>query len=119
MKLVDEKVLTTNADRELFGRLVIAAKSRDINLKYVLSYELSTVPFYLARTDGRLRKTNKSVIMAELEKKLDVQLKLPQVTTSTEYTAQLFDAMALVHMTNSIGTSTFCENNGIEILPAY
>ena len=119
VKLVDEKVLTTNADRELFGRLVIAAKSRDINLKYVLSYELSTVPFYLARTDGRLRKTNKSVIMTELEKKLDVQLKLPQVTTSTEYTAHIFDAMALVHKTNSIGTSTFGENNGIEILPAY
>ena len=33
----DEKVLTINADHELFGRLVIAAKSRDINLEDVLS----------------------------------------------------------------------------------
>ena len=63
LKLVDEKVLTINADRELFGRLVIAAKSRDINMKDVLSYALSAVPFSLAHTDGSLRKTNKSVLM--------------------------------------------------------
>ena len=109
VKLVDEKVLTINADRELFGRLVIAAKSRDINLKDVLSYELSAVPFSLAHTDGSLRNTNKSVLMAELEKKVDVQLKLPQVTTSTISTAHIFDAMALVHMTKSFGASTFRE----------
>ena len=106
MKLVDEKVLTINADRELFCRLVIAAKSRDINLKDVLSYELSAVPFSLAHTDGSLRENQ---LMAELEKKVDVQLKLPQVTTSTISTAHIFDAMALVHMTKSFGASTFGE----------
>ena len=47
--------------------------------------------------------------MAELEKMVDVQLKLPQVTTSTIYIAHIFDAMALVHMTNSFGASTFDE----------
>ena len=109
VKLVDEKVLTINADRELFGRLVIAAKSRDINLNDVLSYELSAIPFALAHTDGSLRKTNKSVLMAELEKKVDVQTKLPQVITSTTSTAHIFDAMALVHMTKSFGASTFGE----------
>ena len=109
VKLVDEKVITINADRELFGRLVIAAKSRDINLKDVLSYELSAVPFALAHTYGSLRKTNKSVLMAELENKVDVQTKLPQVTTSTTSTAHIFDAMALVHMTKSFGASTFGE----------
>ncbi len=54
----------------------------------------------MTHTDGNLRKTNKSVIMAELEKMVDVQLKLLQVTTSTIYIANIFDAMALVHMTN-------------------
>ena len=38
-----------------------------------------------------------------------IQLKLPQVTTSAISTAHIFDAMALVHMTNSFGTSTFSE----------
>ena len=37
VKLVYEKVLVINADRELFGRLVIAAKSRVINLKMSLA----------------------------------------------------------------------------------
>ena len=93
----EDNEISPNADRELFGRLVFAAKSRDINLKDVLSYELSAVPFSLADTDGSLMETNKSVFMAELDKKVDVQLKLPQVTTSTIYIAHIFDDMALVH----------------------
>ena len=109
MKLVYEKVLVINADRELFGRLVFAAKSRVIKLKDVLSYELSAVPFSFVHTDGSLRKTNKSVLMAELDKKVDVQLKLPQVTTSSIYIAHIFDDMALVHMTKSFGASIFDE----------
>jgi len=44
VKTSELKVITVAADRELFGRLVISAQSRDINLKDVLSYELSTVP---------------------------------------------------------------------------
>ena len=71
------------------------------------SYELSAVPFTLAHTDGSLRETNKSVLMAKLDKKVDVQLKLPQVTTSTISIAHIFDDMALVHMTKSFGASTF------------
>ena len=46
--------------------------------------------------------------MAEPEKMVDVQLKLPEVTASTIY-AHDFDAMALVHMTKSFGASTFDE----------
>ena len=109
MKLVDEKVLTINAEHELFCRLVTAAKSRDINLEDVLSYRLSAVPFALIHTDGSARKNNKNLLMAELEKKIDDQLKLPQVTTSTVPTANVFDVMALVHITQSFGASTFGE----------
>ena len=47
--------------------------------------------------------------MAELENMVDVQLKLTQVTTSTIYFAHISDAMALVHMTTSVGASTFDE----------
>ena len=107
MKLVNEKVLNINSDCELFSRLVVAAKSRGINLKDVLSYELSVVPFSMAHTDGSLRKTNKIVLMADLEKMVYVHLKVLQVTTSTIATAHIFDAMALVHMTKSFGASIF------------
>ena len=63
----------------------------------------------LAHTDGSLRQTNKSVLMAELEKMVYVHLKLPHVTTSMISTAGILDAMALVHMTKSFGASTFGE----------
>ena len=52
VKLVDENVITGNADGELFGRLVIAAKSRDINLKDVLNYELSADENQQERSHG-------------------------------------------------------------------
>ena len=69
-----------------------------MNMNDVISYELSAVSFYLVHTDGSLRTTNKSVVMAELEKKADIQLKLPpQVTTSTLSTTHIVDAMALTH----------------------
>ena len=77
---------------------VIAANSRDINLKDVISYELSVEPFSLDHTDGSLKKNNKGVFMNELEKKVDVQLKLPQVVTSAISIAHIFDAIALVHV---------------------
>lgn len=57
----NDKVITVSADRDLFGRLLIAANTREINLKEVLSYELSAVPFALAHQDGSIRKTTKSV----------------------------------------------------------
>ena len=60
VKAVNDKLVTAGADRELFGRLLIAANVRQINLKEVLCYELSSVPFSLAYQDGSLRKTNKS-----------------------------------------------------------
>ena len=41
VKLVDDKVLNIIADGEVFGRLVIAAKSRVINMKDVISYATS------------------------------------------------------------------------------
>ena len=44
VKTADEKVITLNTDRELVGRLVIAAKSRDSNLREIPSYELSVSP---------------------------------------------------------------------------
>ena len=56
VKSVDEKLVTVSADRNLFGRLLIASRSRDIDLREVLKYELDSVPCALAHPDGSLRK---------------------------------------------------------------
>ena len=48
VKASNDEFVTVRADRDLFGRLLIASNARQIDLKEVLSYELSTVPFALA-----------------------------------------------------------------------
>ena len=58
----NDRFVTVRADRDLFGRLLIASNARQIDLKEVLSYELSTVLFALAHQDSSLQKTTKSVL---------------------------------------------------------
>lgn len=106
VKAADEKIISVSADRDLYGHLVISAKSRDINLKEVLSYELSTVPFSLAHSDGSLRKTTKSVLLTEMEKKVSMQVKLPAPGRGISM-AYMIDAMASVQMIQAGSAATF------------
>jgi len=66
----NDKLVTDNADRDLFGRLLIVSNTCQICLKDVLSFELSPVPYSLANSDGSLRKGVKSVLGSILEKDL-------------------------------------------------
>lgn len=96
------------ADRDLFEWLLIVANVRQINLKEVLSYELSPVPVALAHPDGSLRKTNKSVLSAVIKKGISVLQRLPQPPTETT-SVHILDGMALVQMAKSDGVKTFGE----------
>ena len=65
-KKTHDKFATVRADRDLFGRLLIAPNARQIDLKDVLRKfltELSTLPFALARQDGSLQKTTKAYLL--------------------------------------------------------
>ena len=93
LKRAEEKELTINADRSLFGPLLVVAKSRDIDLREVLSYELSNVRYALAHPDGSLRKTTKSFLLAELE---SVSPSLGRLPRSELEAAFIFDGMALL-----------------------
>ena len=73
----DDKVISVSADRELFSRLIIAAKAREIGMKEVLTYELSDVPFALFHSDVTLRKPTKSTLLAVLEDDVAVSARLP------------------------------------------
>ena len=87
--------------------LLIAANSREINLKEVLSYELSSVPFALAHQDGGIHKTTKSVLAKMLENQVEV---LPRLSPASPLeTVHILDGMAIVQMTKSAGASTFGE----------
>ena len=59
VKSAKDKTSTVTADRDIFGRLLIVAKARDVNLKDVLRYELSSVPHALAYSNGTFCKNVK------------------------------------------------------------
>ena len=97
VKAGDEKSITVHADRDLFGRLLIGANARQINLMEVLSYELSPIPCSLAHQDGSLRKNTKSHLAGIIEK------------PSPENTVYILDGMAVIQMIKSGRTATFGE----------
>ncbi len=108
VKSKDDKLKALHGDRELFGRLIIAAKSRYVDLREVLTYELSTVPFAIAHSDGSLRKTVKSVLLAELEKEVTALPRL-QFDEQSQLSAYVMDGMATIQMVKTGGAATFGE----------
>ena len=115
----DEKLLASTEDRDLFGRLLIVANVRQVNLREILCFELSTVPYSLAHTDGTIRKTTKSVLLQILEKEVTVEPWLPSLLTMP--TVYILDAMALVQTLKFGAASTFGEmaSKYFEVLTAY
>lgn len=78
------------ADRSLFGRIIVMAQSRSLQMENVLSHPLGPLPWALSTPDGLLRKTNKAALATSLQKNVSVAEKLP------ENTASVIDGMNLV-----------------------
>ena len=106
VKVGDDKVISVSADQELFSRLIIAAKAREIGMKKGLTYESSAVPFALVHSDGTLRKPTKSALLAVLEDDVAVSARLP-VQTEGQSTCLIIDGMALIQMLKTGGSNTF------------
>ena len=88
-----------------------------MQLREVLSYELATVPYALVHVDGSLGKATKSVLLAELEKAVDVLPRFPLQENTTENSLHL---RWNGHCAN--GQSWWCTEfwgTGREILPDY
>ena len=108
LKCINEKIISIDADRNLFGRLLIVANSTEVNLRDVLAYALSPVPLSLVHCDESLRKTTKSVLMSVLEEKVDVSARLPVQPQDTK-SIDLIHGLAVVQMMKSGNASTFGE----------
>ena len=106
VKAGDEKNITVHADKDLFGRLLIVANARQVNLMEVLSYELSPIPCSLAHQDGSLRKNTKSHLAGTIEKLVTV---VPQLQPSPETIVYILDGMAVIQMIKSGRSATFGE----------
>ena len=74
LRLQMTRLLLYNADKDLFGRLHIAANTQQINLKEALCYELFPIPCALAHQDAMAacEKTHKSVVLTTTEKEVNV-----------------------------------------------
>jgi len=88
------KQKTIKADRNLFQRLLVSKEAgREVDLKEILSYELSPVPLSLADTSGAIRSTNKAALGNILQKSTTVEKQLPITNLKT---CVIIDGQALV-----------------------
>lgn len=78
--------------KNLFAKLILLAKSRDVDMKEVLKYPLRPHPLPFATADGKLVKTMKSKLLQILEEAVED----PLVTSIVGGGALLVDAMALL-----------------------
>ena len=99
-----EKQVVINADRQLWNRLAIASKSRDIDFKDVLSYELSSVPLSLSTLDSSLRKPIKTVLLHEIEIERETVIERQQFQGQT---VTILDLMASVQSLTKEKKTTF------------
>ena len=84
------QAIILKADRSLFGRIVVMAQSRDLQMTKILSHPLGPLPWALATPDGYLRKTNKATLAACLQKNV------APANTIPENVASIIDGMSLV-----------------------
>ena len=103
-----QKLLNVNVVRQLFGRLLVISKDRDVDVEELFSYELSSVPLSLFNFDGSMVKCNKSKLLEELEKGQEMLETLPDEVKPTTW---IIDFMALIRMvlTESSDAKTFGE----------
>ena len=84
MKATISKEKSIKADRNLFQRLLIAKDAgRHVDLRKIISHELSPVPLALAVPSSTLRPPNKAVIGQILMAASNVQDHLPQANLNT------------------------------------
>ena len=100
----DKKIKSFSADRELFRRLMVIAKSRDLDLRLLFKHELSSVPMSLAHPDGSMRKAVKSRLLNELETFVTPINQLPKIAGNEIW---IIDGMALIQMMSVKGLKTF------------
>ncbi|CAC5416826.1 unnamed protein product [Mytilus coruscus] len=101
--MADKNNNTLKADRNLFGRLLVIAQTRQLDMREVLQFELGPLPWSLVIVDGTPVKTNKSVLADLLEKGVEQMQVIP------EESMWIFDDMAVFQsITRMLMTSVEC-----------
>ena len=64
------RVTILKADRSLFGRIIVMAQGRNLQMDDILSHHIGPLPWAMATADGLLRKNNKASLAATFPKKM-------------------------------------------------
>ena len=83
------------ADRNLMARMLVAAQTRDLDLRLVLSHELGPIPWSIANADDSLVKTAKATLLSVLEKDVPPPEYVPADATRIVNAMALLQAMVL------------------------
>ncbi|KAG1682024.1 Sprouty-related, EVH1 domain-containing protein 2 [Nymphon striatum] len=103
----DRRQKSVKADRDIFRRFLVASEGgRKVDLKQVLSYELTEVPYALSNADGTIRTTDKAALAHILADEY-TETCLPAANGKS--TCCIIDGMALVQ---SIGKPARCTSFG-------
>ena len=86
----NERSIILKADRSLFGRIIVIAQGRNLQMDYILSHPLGPLPWALSSPDGLLRKTNKASLASLLQKNVQASEEVPPNA------AAVIDGMSLV-----------------------
>ena len=92
-------------DRELFQRMLVISQARDIDISQVLTYELSSIPLSITYMNGDMRKSQKSVLLKELE--IDSETIVERPAFAKNKTCEIVDLMGLVHLIRKDDCKTF------------
>lgn len=85
-------------DRNMFARLLVAIKSRNINLQEVFKFCLGPISYPLASADGSLAKTNKAMLLKVIEQ--EVPNNNHVIDTPPQGSALMVDGMAVLQSLN-------------------
>ena len=101
------KQIKVKADRNLFQHLLVSKEAgREVDLKEILSHELSPVPLSLADTSGAMQSTNKAALRNILQTRTTVEKRPPIANLKT---CVIIDGQALVQ---AIGKLANAQNFG-------
>lgn len=89
------RTVMLKADRSLFGRIIVMAQGRYLQMEDILPHHLGPLPWALSNPDGFLRKTNKAALATLLQKNVQPAERI------TSNSAAVIDGISLVQKVNA------------------
>ena len=94
---IQDKIVQLTAEKNIFGRRAMMSQHRNTDMKEIFTCPLGPVPWALADSIGALKKTNKAILMHDIEKNAEPN---EEVLSNT---CTVIDGMALVRQIKTAG----------------